>query len=84
MRHRWHARAVVLWILCLAPSLAAAADPVLYTDNRATSSTFRDRGTSYAPTYLIDEFFWWMEANGLTRKPGDPDRQSRGRGGLPD
>ena len=26
---------------------------MIYTDNRATSSTFRDRGTSYAPTYLI-------------------------------
>jgi hypothetical protein len=32
---------------------AAARDPVLYTDNGATASTFRDRGTSYAPTYLI-------------------------------
>jgi acetyl esterase/lipase len=34
--------------------------------------------------HWIDEFFWWMEANGLTRKPGDPDRQRRGRGGLSD
>jgi acetyl esterase/lipase len=27
--------------------------------------------------HWIDEFFWWMEANGLTRKPGDPERPSR-------
>jgi acetyl esterase/lipase len=33
--------------------------------------------------HWIDEFFWWMEANGLTRKPGDPERPSRGRGGRP-
>jgi hypothetical protein len=26
---------------------------VIYTDNRTTSSTFRDRGPSYPPTYLI-------------------------------
>ena len=37
----------------LAASAAKAQDPVVYTDNRATASTFRDRGTSYAPTYLI-------------------------------
>jgi hypothetical protein len=34
--------------------------------------------------HWIDEFFWWMEANGLTRKPGDPDRPGRGRSGRPD
>jgi acetyl esterase/lipase len=34
--------------------------------------------------HWIDEFFWWLEANGLTRKPGDPERPSRGRGGRPD
>jgi hypothetical protein len=28
-------------------------DPVLYTETRPTPSTFRDRGASYAPTYLI-------------------------------
>jgi poly(3-hydroxybutyrate) depolymerase len=28
-------------------------DPVLYTETRTTASTFRDRGTSYAPTYFI-------------------------------
>jgi hypothetical protein len=39
-------------IFVCAPSIAAQ-DPVIYTDNRTTSSTFRDRGTSYAPTYLI-------------------------------
>ena len=27
--------------------------------------------------HWIDEFFWWMEANGLTRKPGDPERPNR-------
>ncbi len=53
MTHRRYDRAVVLWFVLLAASLTGAADPVLYTDNRATSSTFRDRGTSYAPTYLI-------------------------------
>jgi hypothetical protein len=56
MTHRRSFRAVVTRIVLVAAvsaSLTAAADPVLYTDNRATSSTFRDRGTSYAPTYLI-------------------------------
>ncbi len=24
-----------------------------------------------------DGFFWWMETNGLTRKPGDPERPNR-------
>jgi acetyl esterase/lipase len=27
--------------------------------------------------HWIDSFFWWMEANGLTRKPGDPERPIR-------
>jgi acetyl esterase/lipase len=27
--------------------------------------------------HWIDSFFWWMEANGLTRKPGDPERPTR-------
>jgi len=53
MTHRRSLRAVVLVNVLVASSLTAAQDPVLYTDNRATSSTFRDRGTSYAPTYLI-------------------------------
>jgi hypothetical protein len=30
--------------------------------------------------HWIDEFFWWMEANGLTHKPGDPERPNRGTG----
>ena len=29
---------------------------------------------------FIDQFFAWMQAQGLTRKPGDPDRRPRGRG----
>jgi acetyl esterase/lipase len=40
--------------------------------------------------HWIDSFFWWMEANGLTRKPGDPERPTRrtpsgssGRSGAP-
>ena len=32
---------------------AADPEPILYTETRPTPSTFRDRGTSYAPTYLI-------------------------------
>jgi hypothetical protein len=33
---------------------AAVQDPtVLYTETRTSPSTFRDRGSSYAPTYLI-------------------------------
>ena len=32
---------------------APGPDPVLYTEARTTPSTFRDRGPSYAPTYLI-------------------------------
>ena len=46
-------RAIVFWSIFLCASSVAAQDPVIYTDNRATSSTFRDRGPSYAPTYLI-------------------------------
>ena len=73
MTHRRAYRAVVLWIALLAVAVTAAADPVLYTDNRATSSTFRDRGPSYAPTYLVyadtqrtsDEAKQLMEALGL-------------------
>jgi poly(3-hydroxybutyrate) depolymerase len=30
-----------------------AAEPILYTEARTTPSTIRDRGPSYAPTYLI-------------------------------
>ena len=48
-----YSRAVVVSIVLLGASPTAAQEPVLYTDNRATSSTFRDRGPSYAPTYLI-------------------------------
>jgi len=39
--------------------------------------------------HWVDEFFWWMEANGLTRKPSDPERPNgaastnRGGGGRP-
>jgi acetyl esterase/lipase len=29
---------------------------------------------------FIDQFFAWMQAQGLTRKPGDPDLRPRGRG----
>ena len=32
---------------------ATGPDPILYTETRTTPSTFRDRGPSYAPTYLI-------------------------------
>ena len=32
---------------------ASGPDPVLYTETRTTPSTYRDRGPSYAPTYLI-------------------------------
>ena len=28
--------------------------------------------------HWIDELFWWLEANDLTRKPGDPERPNRG------
>ncbi len=35
------------------PATPAGPDPVLYTETRTTPSTFRDRGTSYAPTYFI-------------------------------
>jgi len=46
-------RAIVLSTLFLCASPVAAQDSVIYTDNRARSSTFRDRGPSYAPTYII-------------------------------
>jgi acetyl esterase/lipase len=32
---------------------------------------------------FIDQFFAWMQAQGLTRKPGDPDLRPRGRGPMP-
>jgi acetyl esterase/lipase len=32
---------------------------------------------------FIDQFFAWMQAQGLTRKPGDPDLRPRGRATLP-
>jgi poly(3-hydroxybutyrate) depolymerase len=53
MTHCRFFRAIVLWTIFLCSSSVAAQDPVIYTDNRTTSSTFRDRGTSYAPTYFI-------------------------------
>ena len=46
-------RAVVVSIVLLGASVRAAQEPVIHTDNRAPTSTFRDRGPSYAPTYLI-------------------------------
>ena len=53
MTHCRLLRAILLWTIFLGASSVAAQDPVIFTDNRTTSSTFRDRGTSYAPTYLI-------------------------------
>jgi poly(3-hydroxybutyrate) depolymerase len=44
---------VLLYALLPGAGLAGAQDAVIYTDNRATSSTIHDRGPSYAPTYLI-------------------------------
>jgi dienelactone hydrolase len=32
---------------------------------------------------FIDQFFAWMQAQGLTRKPGDPDLRPRGRAAPP-
>lgn len=49
---RWTAIGLLAWVLAASPT--AAQEPVLYTENRASASTSRDRGTSYAPTYLID------------------------------
>jgi hypothetical protein len=46
-------RAILLSTVLLGASSVAAQDSVIYTADRAPSSTFRDRGTSYAPTYLI-------------------------------
>jgi hypothetical protein len=36
--------------------------------------------TNHTSDRFIDQFFMWMQAQGLTRKPGDPDLQPRGRG----
>ena len=46
-------RATLLSTLVLCASRVAAQDPVIYTDNRASASTFRDHGPSYAPMYLV-------------------------------
>ena len=35
------------------PIRVSGPDPVFYAETRPAPSTFRDRGTSYAPTYLI-------------------------------
>jgi poly(3-hydroxybutyrate) depolymerase len=40
-------------VVGLATAVASGPDPILYTETRTAPSTFRDRGTSYAPTYLI-------------------------------
>ncbi len=42
-------------VIALAVGTASqqAAEPILYTEARTTPSTIRDRGPSYAPTYLI-------------------------------
>ena len=36
--------------------------------------------THHTSDLFIDEFFAWMQAQGLTRKPGDPDLRPRARG----
>lgn len=36
--------------------------------------------TNHPSDLYIDQFFMWMQAQGLTRKPGDPDLVPRGRG----
>jgi hypothetical protein len=46
MTHCRFFRAIVLWTIFLCASSVAAQDPVIYTDNRTASSTFRDRGPS--------------------------------------
>ena len=47
------AAAVLLVLAFSVCAVAALQDPVVYTEARASASTFRDRGTSYAPTYVI-------------------------------
>src|SRR6266545_2719386 len=53
MTYSRHVPAIVFSIIFVCVISVAAQEPVLYTDNRTTSSTFRDRGPSYAPTYLV-------------------------------
>ena len=53
MTPRQFFRAILFLTVWLGASTTRAQEPVLYTDNRTTLSTFRDRGPSYAPTYLI-------------------------------
>jgi hypothetical protein len=53
MTHCQFFRLILLSTVFVGASITAAQDPVIYTDDRTTSTTFRDRGTSYAPTYLI-------------------------------
>jgi acetyl esterase/lipase len=36
--------------------------------------------TRHTSDLFIDQFFAWMQAQGLTRKPGDPDMRPRSRG----
>ena len=53
MTPRQFFRAILFLTVWLGASTTRAQEPVLYTDNRTTLSTFRDRGPAYAPTYLI-------------------------------
>jgi hypothetical protein len=53
MTHRRCFTAVLLSTLFLGAAIAAAQESVIYAVDRASTSTFRDRGTSYAPTYLV-------------------------------
>ena len=39
--------------------------------------------TRHTSDLFIDQFFAWMQAQGLTRKPGDPDLRPRARGPMP-
>ena len=43
----------VAFSVLFAAAQSAPPDPVIYTEARTPPSTFRDRGPSYAPTYLI-------------------------------
>ena len=68
-----YSRAVVVSIVFLGASLTAAQEPVIYTDNRATSSTFRIRGTSVIRAFAL--------LNGIT-VPDSPDLAVNGMFGL--
>jgi hypothetical protein len=44
---------------------------------------FGMRDTNDTSRHFSEEFYWWLETQGLTRKPGDPDKKAVPGGAFP-